>query len=145
MNGENKYLKLMFIIAFLAFAGTSCWATAESLHMLLPTWPIIWSIGHFLGCLQVYNRQQVKNQAGSQYNLKVIYAVPQIAYYAILKRRLISGYFLSHQKVCYDKLSSMIDRESTMIIKILLQIRKCAFYLIISIRHSSAFMLLECK
>lgn len=52
MNGENKYLKLMFIIAFLAFAGTSCWATAESLHMLLPTWPIIFcyivTIGFFI-------------------------------------------------------------------------------------------------
>ena len=40
MNGENKFLKLFYIIAFLAFACVSCWATAESLHMLLPTWPL---------------------------------------------------------------------------------------------------------
>lgn len=52
MNGENKFLKLFYIIAFLAFAGVSCWATAESLHMLLPTWPIIFcyvvTIGFFI-------------------------------------------------------------------------------------------------
>lgn len=40
MNGENKFLKLFYIIAFVAFACVSCWATAESLHMLLPTWPL---------------------------------------------------------------------------------------------------------
>ena len=52
MNGENKVLKLFYIIAFLAFAGVSCWATAESLHMLLPTWPIVFcyvvTIGFFI-------------------------------------------------------------------------------------------------
>lgn len=52
MNGENKFLKLFYIVAFLAFAGVSCWATAESLHMLLPTWPIIFcyvvTIGFFI-------------------------------------------------------------------------------------------------
>ncbi len=40
MNGENKFIKLFYIIAFVAFACVSCWATAESLHMLLPTWPL---------------------------------------------------------------------------------------------------------
>ncbi len=52
MNGENKFLKLFYIIAFLAFAGVSCWATAESLHMLLPTWPSVFcyvvTIGFFI-------------------------------------------------------------------------------------------------
>lgn len=52
MNGENKFLKLFYLIAFLAFAGVSCWATAESLHMLLPTWPIVFcyvvTIGFFI-------------------------------------------------------------------------------------------------
>lgn len=52
MNGQNPFLKLFYIIAFLAFAGVSCWATAESLHMLLPTWPIIFcyvvTIGFFI-------------------------------------------------------------------------------------------------
>lgn len=51
MNGTNPFLKLFYIIAFLAFAGISCWATAESLHMLL-TWPIIFcyvvTIGFFI-------------------------------------------------------------------------------------------------
>lgn len=35
MNQTN-YLKLFSLIAFLAFATISCWATAESLHLLLP-------------------------------------------------------------------------------------------------------------
>ncbi len=52
MNGENKFLKLFYIIAFIAFACVSCWATAESLHMLLPTWPLfavyIITIGFFV-------------------------------------------------------------------------------------------------
>ncbi len=51
MNGENKFLKLFYIIAFIAFACVSCWATAESFHMLLPTWPVfavyIVTIGFF--------------------------------------------------------------------------------------------------
>ena len=37
---ENKYLKIFCILGFLAFAAGSCWATAESLHMLLSTWPL---------------------------------------------------------------------------------------------------------
>ena len=38
---ENKSLKIFSILAFIAFAAVSCWATAESLHLLLPTWPIL--------------------------------------------------------------------------------------------------------
>lgn len=49
---QNNYLKIVWIVAFLAFAGVSCWATAESLHLLLSSWPIImcWivTIGFFL-------------------------------------------------------------------------------------------------
>lgn len=37
---ENKFLKIFCILAFLAFAAGSCWATAESLHLLLSTFPI---------------------------------------------------------------------------------------------------------
>lgn len=37
---ENKYLKIFSIAAFLAFAGVSCWATAESLQLLLDSWPL---------------------------------------------------------------------------------------------------------
>lgn len=38
---ENKFLKIFCILAFLAFAAVSCWATAESLHLLLSSWPLI--------------------------------------------------------------------------------------------------------
>lgn len=38
---QNKFLKFFSVIAFLAFASVSCWATAESLHLLLPSWPVI--------------------------------------------------------------------------------------------------------
>lgn len=50
MNQTN-YLKLFSLIAFLAFATISCWATAESLHLLLPNLPkiVCWviTIGFF--------------------------------------------------------------------------------------------------
>lgn len=38
--GKN-YSKLIFVVAFIALAAVSCWATAESLHLLLPSWPSI--------------------------------------------------------------------------------------------------------
>ena len=51
MNQTN-YLKLFSVLAFLAFAAVSCWATAESLQLLLPSWPIfacwIVTIGFFI-------------------------------------------------------------------------------------------------
>lgn len=39
MNG-NKFLKIFGLLGFLAFAAVSCWATAESLHLLLSSWPL---------------------------------------------------------------------------------------------------------
>lgn len=49
---QNNYLKIVWIAAFVAFAGVSCWATAESLHMLLSSWPKImcWivTVGFFI-------------------------------------------------------------------------------------------------
>lgn len=43
---DNSTLKIAGLIGFLAFAAVSCWATTESLHLLLPSWPIIfcWAI-----------------------------------------------------------------------------------------------------
>lgn len=38
---ENKLLKIFCLLAFVAFATVSCWATAESLHLLLSSWPLI--------------------------------------------------------------------------------------------------------
>lgn len=37
--GQNNYLRLVWIAAYLLFAAISCVATAESLHLLLPDWP----------------------------------------------------------------------------------------------------------
>lgn len=49
---QNKFLKLFSICAFVAFAAVSCWATAESLHLLLPALPLALSwvitIGFFV-------------------------------------------------------------------------------------------------
>lgn len=49
---QKNYLKLLWIAGFIAFAAISCWATAESLHLLLPSWPIVmcWTvtIGFFI-------------------------------------------------------------------------------------------------
>lgn len=43
---ENKFLKMFTMAGFFAFGAVSCWATAESLHLLLPSWPIImcWAV-----------------------------------------------------------------------------------------------------
>lgn len=52
MRNKNKFLKLFSLVAFLAFMFISCWATVESLHRLLPSWPIpifwIATIGGFV-------------------------------------------------------------------------------------------------
>ena len=49
---QNKFLTIISILGFIAFAAVSCWATAESLHLLLPSWPQImcWivTIGFFV-------------------------------------------------------------------------------------------------
>lgn len=49
---QNKFLKIFSICAFVAFATVSCWATAESLHLLLPALPLVLSwiitIGFFV-------------------------------------------------------------------------------------------------
>lgn len=37
---QNKFLKIFSILAFVAFCFISCWATVESLHLLLPSWPV---------------------------------------------------------------------------------------------------------
>lgn len=39
--GKMNYKKLGFALAFFALAAVSCWATQESLHLLLPGWPQI--------------------------------------------------------------------------------------------------------
>lgn len=49
---QKNYLKIVWVIAFVAFAAVSCWATAESLHLLLSSWPTLmcWivTIGFFI-------------------------------------------------------------------------------------------------
>lgn len=49
---QNKFLKIFSLCAFVAFAAVSCWATAESLHLLLPDLPevLCWiiTIGFFV-------------------------------------------------------------------------------------------------
>ena len=39
--GQNNLLRIISLVAFLALAGVSCWATQESLHLLLPSWPSV--------------------------------------------------------------------------------------------------------
>lgn len=43
---ENKTLKIISLCGFVIFAAVSCWATAESLHLLLPSWPsfMCWAV-----------------------------------------------------------------------------------------------------
>lgn len=49
---QNNLWKVLSLLGFLAFAGVSVWATAESLHLLLPSWPValcwIVSFGFFI-------------------------------------------------------------------------------------------------
>ena len=37
--GENNYLKIVYLVFFLALASVSCWATASSLRLLWPDFP----------------------------------------------------------------------------------------------------------
>ena len=37
---QSKFLKIFSYVAFAAFMLISCWATVESLHLLLPSWPV---------------------------------------------------------------------------------------------------------
>lgn len=39
--GQTNILKIIAVFAFLALATVSCWATQESLHLLLASWPKI--------------------------------------------------------------------------------------------------------
>ena len=39
--GQTNFFKIFSFFALLAFATVSCWATAESLHLLLSSWPLI--------------------------------------------------------------------------------------------------------
>lgn len=43
---DNKLLKVISVLFFVVLAAVSCWATSESLHLLLPTYPILlcWAI-----------------------------------------------------------------------------------------------------
>jgi len=43
---QNNYMKGLSIVGFLVFGAVSCWATAESLHLLLSSWPVAfcWAI-----------------------------------------------------------------------------------------------------
>lgn len=49
---QKNYLKIVWMLAFVAFASVSCWATSESLHLLLYNWPLamcwIVTIGFFI-------------------------------------------------------------------------------------------------
>lgn len=38
---QTNYLKIFAAVAFLVLLGVSAWATVESLHLLLPRWPIL--------------------------------------------------------------------------------------------------------
>lgn len=49
---QTNYWKIVWILAFIAFAAVSCWATASSLHLLLANWPtaMCWivTVGFFI-------------------------------------------------------------------------------------------------
>ena len=49
---QNNLWKVLSLLGFLAFAGVSVWAIAESLHLLLSSWPVVlcWivSFGFFI-------------------------------------------------------------------------------------------------
>lgn len=49
---QKNYLKIVWMLGFIAFATVSCWATSESLHLLLSSWPkfMCWivTVGFFI-------------------------------------------------------------------------------------------------
>lgn len=46
---DNKTIKILYLLGFLIFSAVSCWATTESLHLLLPSWPIFMCWGVTIG------------------------------------------------------------------------------------------------
>lgn len=67
MNQTN-YLKLFSIIAFIALAAISCWATAESLHLLLASWPLImcWVVTIAFFIIASYGTKLIVDSLNSQ-------------------------------------------------------------------------------
>lgn len=49
---QINYSKILWIVGFAVFAAVSCWATAESLHLLLSSWPVVFcwviTVGFFV-------------------------------------------------------------------------------------------------
>jgi hypothetical protein len=43
---QKSFLQVFALVAFAVLMGVSCWATVESLHLLLPSWPVIffWAV-----------------------------------------------------------------------------------------------------
>lgn len=78
--GQNKFTKIFSICAFVAFATVSCWATAESLHLLLPALPLVlaWiiTIGFFviasLGSKMIVDSLNCQNNYVENRGLKLI-------------------------------------------------------------------------
>lgn len=78
--GQNKFAKIFSICAFVAFATVSCWATAESLHLLLPALPLalswIITIGFFviasLGSKMIVDSLNCQNNYVENRGLKLI-------------------------------------------------------------------------
>ena len=53
MNRKNDFSKILLILGFLFMLAVSCWATAESLHLLLPSWPYVFCWGVAIICFVI--------------------------------------------------------------------------------------------
>ena len=77
--------------------------------------------------------------------LKNYYAAPKAAYYAIPNLGTIKVPFGLRLKVCCYKLLTMLYRQTTMVIEVLFQIRKCTLNLVIRVRHTDTICSLICE
>ena len=77
--------------------------------------------------------------------LKNYYAAPQAAYCAIPNLGTIKVPFGLRLKVCCYKLLTMLYRQTTMVIEVLFQIRKCTLNLVIRVRHTDTICSLICE
>ena len=77
--------------------------------------------------------------------LKNYYAAPQAAYYAIPNLGIISVPFGLRLKVRCYKLLPMFYRQTTVVVEVLFQIRKCTLNLVIRVRHTDTICSLICE
>lgn len=65
---KNNFFKIIAIVFFVVLMVASCWATVESLHLLLPAWPVVifWAIAISFFVLASYGVKRIVESFNQQ-------------------------------------------------------------------------------